>query len=149
MGTPDPKLEWRRYRRTRSRIVGDRLGERRAELGWSQVTLAEKVTDRGLRMTQATVSRAESGAGVDEVELIFFHLVLRCTITYLLGLTDDPKKWTPDPKKLKDVATRVSLAGRSSHSPGLTVLPGSRGDEISAVQSPTVSVVRPPLVPAT
>jgi transcriptional regulator with XRE-family HTH domain len=41
----------------------------------------------------------------------------------------------------------VSLRGRPSGSPDLVVLPGAGGDTISAVQSPTVSIVRPPPVP--
>ena len=116
---PEKQLEWKRARRRRSRVTAERIEDRRASLGLSQEKLAEAMTAAGFRMTQATVSRAETGAGVDEAELIAFAAVLRCSTSYLLGLTGNPDKWTPD-GSMKE-ATRAKPNGH----PALTVHNGS------------------------
>lgn len=51
----------------------------------------------GLQTTNRAVSSLEHGAGVDVAKLPELALALDCTITYLIGLTDDPHRWEPDP----------------------------------------------------
>jgi transcriptional regulator with XRE-family HTH domain len=73
-----------------------RLAERRHELGRTQAELATDLTRRGLPSTNRTVSRVEQGQIIDACHLPVYAEVLDCTVTYLVGLTADPHRWTPD-----------------------------------------------------
>lgn len=84
------------------------------ELGLNQTSLAERMTDQGFRITQPLVSRAINGAEVGDSELIAFARALKVTITWLLGLTEDLKKWKPD-YPLDELPTPSKLTGQRRH----------------------------------
>ncbi len=42
------------------------------------------------------MSSLEHGAGLDLCKLPEVARALDCTLTYLVGLTDDPERWEPD-----------------------------------------------------
>ena len=51
----------------------------------------------GVVTTNRALSSLEHGAGLDVAKLPELAHVLDCTVTYLVGLTDDPHSWEPDP----------------------------------------------------
>jgi transcriptional regulator with XRE-family HTH domain len=77
-------------------IVTHRLRARRAQLGLTQKQVVSRLARRGIRTTNKTLSSFEHGAGVDVVRLPELAAALDCTVTYLLGLTEDPLTWEPD-----------------------------------------------------
>ena len=46
--------------------------------------------------TNKALSSLEHGAGLDVCKLPEIARALDCTLTYLVGLTDDPASWEPD-----------------------------------------------------
>jgi hypothetical protein len=46
--------------------------------------------------TNKALSSLEHGAGLDVCKLPEIARALDCSLTYLVGLTDDPKSWEPD-----------------------------------------------------
>ena len=50
----------------------------------------------GLRTTNRALSSLEHGTGLDVAKLPELAAALDCTVTYLIGLTDDPHRWDPD-----------------------------------------------------
>jgi transcriptional regulator with XRE-family HTH domain len=77
-------------------LVTQRLRERRHQLGLTQKQVVTRLARRGVRTTNKTLSSFEHGAGVDVCRLPELAAVLDCTVTYLLGLTEDPLSWEPD-----------------------------------------------------
>ena len=77
-------------------VVSHRLRARRLQLGLTQKQLVSRLARRGIRTTNKTLSSFEHGAGVDVVRLPELAVALDCTVTYLLGLTEDPARWEPD-----------------------------------------------------
>jgi transcriptional regulator with XRE-family HTH domain len=77
-------------------ILTHRLRARRVELGLTQKQVVTRLARRGIRTTNKTLSSFEHGAGVDVVRLPELAVALDCTVTYLLGLTEDPTQWAPD-----------------------------------------------------
>jgi transcriptional regulator with XRE-family HTH domain len=77
-------------------IVTHRLRARRVKLGLTQKQVVSRLARRGIRTTNKTLSSFEHGAGVDVVRLPELAAALDCTVTYLLGLTEDPCAWEPD-----------------------------------------------------
>jgi transcriptional regulator with XRE-family HTH domain len=77
-------------------LITRRLRQRRAELGLTQKQVVTRLGRCGLQTTNRAVSSLEHGAGVDVAKLPELALALDCTITYLIGLTDDPHRWEPD-----------------------------------------------------
>ncbi|GAA1660878.1 hypothetical protein GCM10009744_63230 [Kribbella alba] len=77
-------------------IVSHRLRARRVQLGLTQKQVVSRLARRGIRTTNKTLSSFEHGAGVDVVRLPELAAALDCTVTYLLGLTEDPGAWEPD-----------------------------------------------------
>ncbi|GAA3587034.1 hypothetical protein GCM10022235_67230 [Kribbella ginsengisoli] len=77
-------------------ILTHRLRARRVELGLTQKQVVTRLARRGIRTTNKTLSSFEHGAGVDVVRLPELAAALDCTVTYLLGLTEDPTQWSPD-----------------------------------------------------
>lgn len=80
-------------------LVCQRLRERRHGLGLTQMQVVARLARCGVRTTNKTLSSLEHGAGidVDVGRLPALAAALDCTVTYLLGLTDDPDSWEPDP----------------------------------------------------
>ncbi|WP_185443262.1 helix-turn-helix domain-containing protein [Kribbella qitaiheensis] len=77
-------------------IVSHRLRIRRLQLGLTQKQVVTRLGRRGIRTTNKTLSSFEHGAGVDVVRLPELAAALDCTVTYLLGLTEEPTHWEPD-----------------------------------------------------
>ncbi len=77
-------------------VVTHRLRARRIQLGLTQKQVVSRLARRGIRTTNKTLSSFEHGAGVDVVRLPELAAALDCTVTYLLGLTEEPTHWEPD-----------------------------------------------------
>ena len=90
-------------------VVSHRLRARRIQLGLTQKQLVSRLARRGIRTTNKTLSSFEHGAGVDVVRLPELAAALDCTVTYLLGLTEDPARWEPDGTGPPDQHTRPAI----------------------------------------
>lgn len=77
-------------------LLAQRLRDRRAELGLTQQQVVGRLARCGVRTTNRALSGLEHGAGVDVAKLPELASALDCTVTYLIGLTDDPHRWEPD-----------------------------------------------------
>jgi transcriptional regulator with XRE-family HTH domain len=98
-------------------LITRRLRQRRAELGLTQKQVVTRLGRRGLQTTNRAVSSLEHGAGVDVAKLPELALALDCTITYLIGLTDDPHRWEPDPPQGRQPSGRPRPAHDSPPAP--------------------------------
>lgn len=78
-------------------VVAQRLRQRRDALGLTQQQVVARLSGRGLSTTNRALSNLEHGAGVDVRRLPELATALECTVTFLLGLTDQPDRWEPDP----------------------------------------------------
>lgn len=83
--------------RERHWVCARRLRERRQALGLTQGEVVRRLSARGVAATNRAVSAMEHGSGVDIGRLPELAAALECTVTYLLGLTDDARRWEPDP----------------------------------------------------
>ena len=77
-------------------IIPQRLRSRRCELGLTQKQVVSRLGRSGIRTSNRALSAIEHGSGVDVAKLPELAAALDCTVTYLLGLTDDPQRWEPD-----------------------------------------------------
>lgn len=80
----------------RQLVVTSRLRDRRHTLGLTQKQVVTRLASLGVTCTNKSLSSLEHGTGVDVSKLPELAAALDCTITYLLGLTDDPRSWQPD-----------------------------------------------------
>lgn len=80
----------------RNFVLTLRLRERRRSLGLTQLQVVRRLAEFGVVTTNKALSGLERGAGIDVAKLPEFADALECTVTYLLGLTDDPDSWQPD-----------------------------------------------------
>ena len=97
--TPEPNTMLASYdERTPRRhlVVSERLRRRRRELGLTQMDVVVRLRGLGVITSNKTVSSLEHGAGVDLSKLPEIARALECTLTYLVGLTDNPASWEPD-----------------------------------------------------
>jgi transcriptional regulator with XRE-family HTH domain len=78
-------------------IITQRLRERRDDLGLTQKQIVTRLAKCGLQTTNRALSSLEHGAGLDVAKLPELAIALDCTVTYLIGLTEDPHSWVPDP----------------------------------------------------
>jgi transcriptional regulator with XRE-family HTH domain len=76
-------------------LITQRLRERRDDLGLTQKQIVTRLARCGLQTTNRALSSLEHGAGLDVAKLPELAIALDCTVTYLLGLTDDPHSWLP------------------------------------------------------
>lgn len=76
--------------------VSERLRQRRRDLGLTQQELAARLDAVGVRTTNKALSGLEHGVGLDVAKLPGLAFALDCSVTFLLGLTDDPSRWEPD-----------------------------------------------------
>jgi transcriptional regulator with XRE-family HTH domain len=76
-------------------LVSERLRLRRRQLGLTQQEVAARLRRLGVDTTNKALSSLERGAGVDVCKLPELARALECTLTYLVGLTDDPLSWEP------------------------------------------------------
>ena len=81
---------------TRHLRITQRLRQRRDELGLTQKQVVSRLGRCGLHTTNRALSSLEHGTGLDVAKLPELAAALDCTITYLVGLTDDPHRWEPD-----------------------------------------------------
>jgi transcriptional regulator with XRE-family HTH domain len=79
-----------------------RLSQRRHDLGLTQNDVVERLSAQGASATNRTLSAMEHGQGVDVGRLPELAIALDCTVTYLLGLTDEPSSWNPDDERVPD-----------------------------------------------
>jgi transcriptional regulator with XRE-family HTH domain len=83
-------------RARRQWICATRIRERRRQLGLTQSQLATRLVGYGTSLSNRALSAMENGRGLDLGRIPDLAAVLDCTVTYLLGLTDDPLRWEPD-----------------------------------------------------
>ena len=74
-----------------------RIRERRRELGLTQAEVVNRVSQHGSRLSNQALSAIENGRRLAVGRLPDLADALRCTVTYLLSLTDDPASWQPAP----------------------------------------------------
>ncbi|MDQ3577411.1 MAG: hypothetical protein M3443_07375 [Actinomycetota bacterium] len=77
-------------------VLSLRLRDRRRSLGLTQQQVVRRLAAFGVTTTNKALSSLEHGAGIDAAKLPEFAAALDCTVTYLLGLTDNPSNWQPD-----------------------------------------------------
>jgi len=77
-------------------LISERLRLRRRELGLTQKEVVARLRRMGVVTTNKALSSLEHGAGLDVCKLPEIARALDCSLTYLVGLTDDPKRWEPD-----------------------------------------------------
>lgn len=76
--------------------VSERLRRRRLDLGLTQQELAGRLATVGVTTSNKALSGLEHGVGLDVAKLPGLALALDCSVTFLLGLTDNPHRWEPD-----------------------------------------------------
>ncbi|MGQ0466358.1 MAG: helix-turn-helix domain-containing protein [Sporichthyaceae bacterium] len=96
--------------RQRHWICALQIAERRRSLGLTQQDVVDRLAEFNVSATNRTLSAMEHGQGIDVGRLPEMAMALNCTVTFLLGLTEDPLSWVPDA-----VAQEGSTGGR--HSP--------------------------------
>ena len=77
-------------------LISERLRGRRRELGLTQKEVVARLRRIGVVTTNKALSSLEHGAGLDVCKLPEIARALDCSLTYLVGLTDDPASWEPD-----------------------------------------------------
>jgi transcriptional regulator with XRE-family HTH domain len=82
--------------RERHWLCARRLTERRHQLGLTQYDVVERLDALGVSASNRMLSAMEHGQGVDVGRLPELAVALDCSVTYLLGLTEDPRRWEPD-----------------------------------------------------
>jgi transcriptional regulator with XRE-family HTH domain len=80
----------------RQLLITQRLRQRRADLGLTQKQVVTRLARIGVITTNRALSSLEHGAGIDVAKLPELAAALDCTVTYLVGLTDEPHRWEPD-----------------------------------------------------
>jgi transcriptional regulator with XRE-family HTH domain len=105
----------------RQLLITQRLRERRVSLGLTQKQVVTRLGRCGLRTTNRALSSLEHGAGIEVAKLPALARALDCSVTYLLGLTDDPHRWEPDHGS--GVANPLSAAPHPATDPALANQP--------------------------
>jgi transcriptional regulator with XRE-family HTH domain len=77
-------------------LISERLRLRRRELGLTQKEVVARLRHMGVFTTNKALSSLEHGAGLDVCKLPEIARALDCSLTYLVGLTNDPAMWEPD-----------------------------------------------------
>ncbi|MFI5074319.1 MAG: hypothetical protein ACHP7G_04770 [Actinomycetales bacterium] len=102
-------------------MVSQRLRERRRTLGLTQKQVISRLARLGVLSTNKALSSLEHGSGLDVAKLPELAAALDCSVTWLLGLTDDPHSWepagrrpTPGPRTRAVDAEVVALATPSA-----------------------------------
>ena len=73
-----------------------RIKERRRELGLTQAEVVDRVSRNGSPLTNQALSAIENGRRLAVGRLPDLADALDCTVTYMIGLTADPRSWYPD-----------------------------------------------------
>jgi transcriptional regulator with XRE-family HTH domain len=113
-------------------LITQRLRQRRDDLGLTQKQIVTRLARCGLQTTNRALSSLEHGSGLDVAKLPELAIALDCTVTYLIGLTDDPHSWQPDPPAELPVARRPADRATAGTAPPVpTGTAGTApGDEI-------------------
>jgi hypothetical protein len=100
----------------RHALITQRLRQRRDDLGLTQKQIVTRLARCGLLTTNRALSSLEHGSGLDVAKLPELAIALDCTVSYLIGLTDDPHSWQPDPPSTLPVGQQADRppAGRPS-----------------------------------
>jgi transcriptional regulator with XRE-family HTH domain len=85
--------EWNRARHW---VCALQIAQRRHQLGLTQQDVVARLTVLGVPASNRTLSAMEHGQGIDVARMPELAIALRCTVTYLFGLTADPQQWVPD-----------------------------------------------------
>jgi transcriptional regulator with XRE-family HTH domain len=104
---------------------GRRLRERRHALGLTQTELVARLGG-GSAITNRSISTWENGRGLDFGWLPELALALDCSVTYLLGMTDEPRRWVPatEPLAIRAAsAVAAATSGPASASPSTSPPP--------------------------
>lgn len=80
-------------------VLSERIRERRRALDLTQKQVVSRLRKLGVETTNKALSSLEHGAGLDVAKLPELACALECTLTYLVGLTDRPDRWQPDPPR--------------------------------------------------
>jgi transcriptional regulator with XRE-family HTH domain len=100
----------------RQLLITQRLRERRSELGLTQKQVVTRLGRVGVHTTNRALSSLEHGTGLDVAKLPELASALDCTVTYLVGLTDDPHRWEPD-QRVIDVTDANRRHDQSANAP--------------------------------
>lgn len=73
-----------------------RIRERRRQFRLTQAEVVDRVNGQGSRLSNQALSTIENGRRLAVGRLPDLAAALECTVSYLLGLTADPDRWTPD-----------------------------------------------------
>ena len=95
-------------------VISERLRGRRRELGLTQKEVVARLRRIGVATSNKALSSLEHGAGLDVCKLPELARALDCTLTYLVGLNDDPASWEPD---FEHWPGRRPTRDRSTHPP--------------------------------
>ena len=77
-------------------VISERLRTRRRDLGLTQKEVVARLRRIGVATTNKALSSLEHGAGLDVCKLPELARALDCSLTYLVGLNDEPASWEPD-----------------------------------------------------
>jgi transcriptional regulator with XRE-family HTH domain len=80
----------------RNLTCASRIRERRRQLGLTQAEVVARVSGHGPHLSNQALSAIENGRRLAVGRLPDLAAALECTVSYLLGLTADPGRWTPD-----------------------------------------------------
>lgn len=109
-------------------LIAERLRHRRRDLGLTQKEVVARLRKMGVVTTNKALSSLEHGAGLDVCKLPEIAAALECSLTYLVGLTDDPARWDPDtaagPRSGEGHHDRVDAPAPRRHPPILGPLDG-------------------------
>ena len=106
-------------------VVSERLRRRRRELGLTQKEVVSRLRRLGVNTNNKAVSSLEHGAGLDLCKLPEVARALDCTLTYLVGLTDNPARWEPDDTMWTGTAPATRAESASAEPVRADSLPGA------------------------
>jgi transcriptional regulator with XRE-family HTH domain len=106
-------------------LITQRLRERRDDLGLTQKQIVTRLARCGLQTTNRALSSLEHGSGLDVAKLPELAIALDCTVTYLLGLTDNPHSWLPAELPAEPVAAAPPAVVRPAPARGEPSAPGA------------------------
>jgi transcriptional regulator with XRE-family HTH domain len=109
----------------RQLFIAHRLRQRRSDIGLTQQQVVTRLAAHGLQTTNRALSSLEHGAGLEVAKLPPLAAALNCTVTYLVGLTDDPARWTPDGVADETPAKSPSSAAIAQAAPGPSLILGA------------------------
>lgn len=127
----------------RHALITQRLRQRRDDLGLTQKQIVTRLARCGLQTTNRALSSLEHGSGLDVAKLPELAIALDCTVTYLIGLTDDPHSWQPD------AAVELPAGRTTDRLPDLRTAPvaGSTGSAPSPSGSEPASLILGACIP--